>query len=113
MPRLDPDNPLASEILQEMGEAYFAACRKMVAALDALAAFDRQAGAAKSKAPVENDRRTVLLDEAAERVWFVLIQREALELSTTERFYEDYEIAAEVRTRLGRPGRPNRVDSST
>ena len=38
---IDPDNPLAVEILQESGEAYFAACRKMVDSLEALRAFDR------------------------------------------------------------------------
>jgi hypothetical protein len=34
------DNPLAAEILQEAAEAYFAACRKMVASLEALRAFE-------------------------------------------------------------------------
>jgi len=38
---IDPDNPLAAEILQEAGQAYFAGCKKMVASLEALRAFDR------------------------------------------------------------------------
>ena len=33
---IDPDNPLAAEIRHEMASAYFAACRKMVDALEAL-----------------------------------------------------------------------------
>jgi hypothetical protein len=73
----DPDNPLAVEIRQEMAEAYFAACKKMVASLEALKAFDR------SLASVTLDieqlrRRSELLADAAERVLFVVIQRDAM-----------------------------------
>jgi hypothetical protein len=97
---IDPDNPLAVEILQESGEAYFAACRKMVDSLEALRAFD---GAVTS--PVLDAEqialRSELLDNAAERVHFVLIQREAMKLSRSETFFEDYEVPAEVRARLG------------
>jgi len=41
---IDPDNPLAAEILKEAGEAYFAGCKKIVASLEALSAFDRAVG---------------------------------------------------------------------
>jgi len=41
---IDPDNPLAAEILQEAGQAYFAECKRMVASLEALSAFDRAVG---------------------------------------------------------------------
>jgi hypothetical protein len=89
------------EILQESGEAYFAACRKMVDSLEALRVFD---GAVTS--PVLDAEqialRSVLLDNAAERVHFVLIQREAMKLTWPETFFEDYEVPAEVRARLGR-----------
>ncbi len=40
---IDPDNPLAAEILQDAGEVYFSACRKMVSSLEALRAFDSAA----------------------------------------------------------------------
>ena len=97
---IDPDNPLAAEILQESGEAYFAACRKMVDSLEALSSFDR------ALAPLVLDdeqiaRRSELLDNAAERVHFVLIQREAMKLSRSETFFEDYEVPDEVQARLG------------
>ena len=91
---IDPDNPLAAEILQEAAEAYFAACRKMVDSLEALRAFDGQ-----NDEHVE--RRSQLLDEAAKRVHFVLIQRDAMQLSWSETFFEDYGVPAEVRSRLG------------
>ena len=88
---IDPDNPLAAEILQESGEAYFAACRKMVDSLEELSSFDRELASL-----VLDDeqivRRSELLDNAAERVHFVLIQREAMKLSPSETFFEDYEF---------------------
>jgi hypothetical protein len=97
---VDPDNPLAAEILQESGEAYFAACRKMVDSLEALRAFDR----AVASAVLDDEqiaRRSELLHNAAERVHFVIIQRDAMKLSWSETFFEDYEVPAEVRERLG------------
>ena len=97
---IDPDNPLAVEILQESGEAYFAACRKMVDSLEALRAFDG-AVALPVREEEQIARRSELLDNAAERVHFVLIQREAMKLSRSETFFEDYEVPAEVRARLG------------
>lgn len=104
----DPDNPLAIEIRQEMAAAYFAACRKMVNSLEALKAFDH----AVASSALDNEqitRRSELLEEAAERVFFVVIQREAMKLSCFEGFFEDYEIPDEVRTRLG-PRRRNCAD---
>jgi hypothetical protein len=101
---IDPDSPLAAEILQESAEAYFAACRKMVDSLEALRAFDRAVAS-----PVLDDeqiaRRSELLNNAAERVHFVLIQRDAMKLSWSETFFEDYEIPAEVKERLGQRSR--------
>jgi hypothetical protein len=98
---IDPDNPLAAEILQETAEAYFAACRKMVASLEALRAFDRAVPTSTAD-DAKIMRRSLLLDEAAERVHFVLIQREAMKLSGHETFFEDYGVPDEVRARLGR-----------
>ena len=96
----DPDNPLAVEIQHEMAAAYFAACRKMVDSLEALKAFDR----AVASSTLDNEqitRRSELLEDAGERVYFVVIQREAMKLSCFEEFFEDYEVPDEVRTRLG------------
>src|SRR4030095_10618248 len=101
----DPDNPLAAEIQQEMAASYFAACRKMVDSLETLKAFDR----AVALATRDNEhitRRFELLEEAAERVHFVVIQREAMQLSGCEDFFKHYEVPDEVRARL-RPRRLN------
>ena len=108
MPLDDPDNPLAIEIQQETAAAYFAACRKMVDSLEALNAFDRGVGSS-TRDSEQTTRRSGLLEEAAERVYFVVIQREAMKLPCSEEFFEDYGIPDEVRTRL-RPRRRKRGD---
>ena len=98
---IDPDNLLAAEILQEAGEAYFAGCKRMIASLEALSAFDQAVGS-----PVQDDeqvrRRTQLLDEAAEHVHFVAIQRDAMQLSGSQTFLDDYAVPDDVRARVGR-----------
>jgi hypothetical protein len=96
----DPDNPLAAEIQQETAATYFAACRKMVDSLEALKAFDRARAPAAGEVE-RSRRRSKLLEEAAERVHSVVIQREAMKLSGYEQFFEDYAVPDEVRTRMG------------
>src|SRR5262252_5469561 len=96
---LDRDNPLAIEIRQEIAASYFAACKKMVASLEALKAFDH--AVASMKVNESMTRRSDLLEDAAEKVHFVIIQREAMNLSCFEKFFADYEIPDEVRRRLG------------
>jgi hypothetical protein len=97
---VDPENPLAAEILQEAAEAYFAACKKMVDSLEALRAFDRTV-ASSILDDEQTARRSELLDDAAERVLFVLIQRDAMKLSWSDTFFDNYEVPVEVRARLG------------
>jgi hypothetical protein len=99
MPLDDPGNPLAVEIQQETASAYFAACRRMVDSLEALKAFDAVASSTRNNEQMAC--RSELLEDAAERVYFVIIQREAMKLSWYEEFFEDYEVPDEVRTRLG------------
>ena len=98
---LDADNPLAIEIHQEIAASYFAACKKMTAALDALHAFDRGFVGTHTNQE-EAERRVEMLKFAAERVYFVLIQREAIKLSRPEEFLDAYAVPAEVRAQLGR-----------
>ena len=100
----DPHSPLAIEIRQEMAEAYFAACKKMVHSLEALKAFDL-ALVSPALDIAQAKRRSDLVEEAAERVHFVLIQREAMNLSGSEKFLEDYEVSDEVRRQMGKSRR--------
>jgi hypothetical protein len=96
----DPDNPLAVEIQQETAAAYFAACKKMVASLEALKTFDH-ALPSSTRGNEQIKRRSELLEDAVERVYFVFIQREAMKLSGYEQFFDNYEVPHEVRTRMG------------
>ena len=66
---IDPDNPLAAEILQEAGEVYFSACKKMVSSLETLRAFDSAVGSSL-RDDERAARRSQLLHDAAERVWW-------------------------------------------
>ena len=97
---IDLNNPLAAEILQEAGEIYFSACRKMISSLEALRAFD-SAGVPATRDDERVTRRSQLLDDAAERVHFVLIQRDAMQLSWSETFLDDYGVPAEVLAQMG------------
>ena len=103
---IDPDNPLAAEILQEAGAVYFAGCKRMVASLEALSAFDR-AVASSAQDDGQAGRRIQLLDEAAEHVHFVVIQRDAMQLSWSETFLDDYGVPADVKARVGHSQRKN------
>lgn len=100
MPLDDPDNPLAVEIRQETAAAYFAACKKMVDALAALKAFDGAMPAA-TRDHEQTAHRSELFEEAVERVYFVVIQREAMKLTCSREFFENYEVPNEIMARLG------------
>ena len=96
----DPENPLAVEIQQETAAAYFAACKKMVTSLEALKAFDH-AFPSSSRDNKQVTRRSTLLDDAVERVYFVIIQREAMKLPHYEEIFADFDIPDEVRRKMG------------
>jgi hypothetical protein len=96
----DADNPLAIEIRQEMAQAYFGACKKMVDALAALETFDRAVTSA-TRDRNQMTHRSELVADAAELVHFVVIQREAMALSCLDEFFSGYGIPDEVRRRMG------------
>ena len=79
MPDDDADNPLAIEIKQEKAAAYFAICKKMLAAIEALRAFDRDLPL-RDITLQEEARRSELFVDAVELVFFFVIQREAMQL---------------------------------
>lgn len=92
---MSSDNPLEIEFLEEKATAYFATVKKMQAALRALSAFDHS-----ENAPLPQ-HRLELLEEAAERVWFFLVQREAMKLPFYKTIFADFEIPPEVQARIG------------
>src|ERR1041385_8768595 len=92
------DNPLAAEILAEMA-AYFATVKKMQVALVALKNFDQNPGEASMEK--RERQRAELFSDAAERVWFFIIQREAMKLPYYEELFAEFEIPDNVRRRMG------------
>ena len=93
------DNPLEIELLEEKATSYFTTVRKMHAALRALRHFDLFIG--NSSAGESPLSRPELLEEAGERVWFFLVQRDAMKLPFYQTIFDDFEIPAEVQARIG------------
>jgi hypothetical protein len=100
MPDDDADNPFALEIKQEKAAAYFAICKKMLASIEALQAFDRNLPLGDATLQ-EKARRDELLVDAAELVFFFVIQREAMKFPFHDGLFDDYGIPEEVRKRMG------------
>lgn len=100
MELLDRSNPLEVELATERASAYFTTTRKMEAALETLARFDRHAQDTPLNAEAR-DRRRELLAEAGEQVWCFIIQREAMKLPYYEEIYADFGISDEVRKAMG------------
>jgi len=92
-------NALEYEIQAEKAASYFRIIKNMEAALKALAEFDRQDE--KSLPANAGVSRVPLMEDAAEQVWFFVIQREALGLPWHENLFEEYGIPDEVRRRMG------------
>ena len=89
-------NVLDYEILQQKAQTLGTLGRQVEQALAALRAFDAEADEGDRDA-----RRSALLDEAAERVWAFMIQRELCGLRHWEAVVKDYAIPREVLSRLG------------
>jgi hypothetical protein len=70
--------------------------RQVEQALAALSAFDVEGGGVDRDA-----RRSTLLDEATDRVWAFMIQRELCGLRCWEAVVKDYGIPREVLNRVG------------
>lgn len=89
-------NVLEYELLQQKAHTLGTLGASVERALAALRAFEagEQAGRAQE--------RSDLLDEAAERVWAFMIQRELCGLRQWESVVRDYRIPREVLNRVGR-----------
>jgi hypothetical protein len=87
------------ELAEERARSLFRITSTMEAAVEALRAFDREHGSAPP--PAQARHRAELFAEAAERVWFFVIQRESLGLHTPDEVLESYGVPAEVRRRMG------------
>jgi hypothetical protein len=87
---------IEKEIRAEKAGALSRALEALEAALEALARFD--AGSRTSTAAA---LRADLVADAGERLWFLVIQREAMGLLRHDVLYEVVRVPAEVRRAMG------------
>lgn len=87
---------LEYEVLQQKAHTLGTLGASVERALARLRAFDAEAHGAEAPA-----RRSDLLDEAAERVWAFMIQRELCGFRHWEAVVKDYGIPREVLNRVG------------
>lgn len=83
------------EIAQQKAEILGSMGQQVEQALARLRAFDEEGAD-------EPDRRTALLDEAADKAWALMIQRELSGLRHWEAVVKAYGIPREVLNRMGR-----------
>jgi hypothetical protein len=100
MPRRETQEALEREILGEKAGALARAVERLEAALAELARHDAEVGGCALGAG-RGERRRDLLGEAGERLWFVVIQREAMGLRRHEVLYDVLRVPAEVRGAMG------------
>ena len=93
------DNPLMAEIMAEKASAYFARVRRMQAALEHFERIARDPN--PNTGAQQQTRREQALAEAAEQVWFFIIQREAMRLPYYDELFADFDIPEEVRKQMG------------
>jgi hypothetical protein len=86
---------LQYEILQEKAATLARLGRKLQAALDALTAFDADAGAGS------REERDALVAAAGEALWYFVVQREVLGIPDTEGMMRQLGVPREVRLRMG------------
>lgn len=84
------------EIREQKAQALGSLSAQVERALAALRAFD-----AGGRGPDWEARRPALLDEAADRVWAFMIQRELCGLRNWDAVVRDYGIPGEVLNRVG------------
>ena len=99
--RLSGSPGLDYEIAQEKAASLGRMGRRLEAALAALAAFD---AAPADPSPNGKGSRPALVAEAAEALWMLAVQREAVGLCSFSALLRDYTVPAEVADRMGPRG---------
>lgn len=89
------------DIAQQKADALGRIGRQVEQALGRLRALP----AAPDMPSDEHERRSALIDEAADRVWALMVQREMCGLRHWEAAIKDYAIPREVLNRMGRIAR--------
>jgi hypothetical protein len=95
------------EIRSEKAGALARVAEALEKALAELARADAAIAAARGAPAALIARRQDCLSEAAERLWYLVIQRESLGLARHETVFDVYRVPREVRLAMG-PRRPPR-----
>ena len=99
LPRDPYANPIDYEIQQEKVATLVRTTDRLEAVLAALAAAERDLAQRPSEAL--QALRTTLLEQAAEWLWYAVVQREAIGLTSHDALYETYRVPTAVRRRMG------------
>lgn len=91
---------LAHEILAEKAGTYGRLMRRLEKSLAALTTFDENHSAGPLAEDLA-DMRDGLLADAADALWFVIIQRDLCGFGHTARFLADLGVSKEVQLRMG------------
>jgi hypothetical protein len=94
-------NALEYEILQEKAATLARLSAKLEAALSALESVDKDLATASAPSPDLLAQRSNLVQEAAELLWYVIVQREVMGMTTHDWLFRTYHIPDEVRGRMG------------
>jgi hypothetical protein len=98
----DAAQPIEQELLAEKATALAHANDRLAAALATLAAAEAAlAGATAEDRPALEQRRRELRATAAERLWFLLVQREAIGLYQHEGALREHRVPTDVRLLAG------------
>lgn len=94
-------NPLEYELLAEKAASLGRVAKKMEEVLCALRTLDQELAATKTPTTEQRARRMSLLEDAAEQVWFYVVQREAMGIREHKTAFELYQVPGEVQRRMG------------
>ncbi len=97
--RAETHETLQRQIRAEKAGALARAVEQLEGALGALVCFDAEL--ARGAAAPSAERRRDLLDDARERLWYVVIQREAMGLRRHEVLFEVLRVPPEIRHTMG------------
>lgn len=103
-PKREAQDAIQRDLQAERAGALARATERLESALIELAAAEARGAAAPT--PAARELRREALQHAGERLWFLVIQREAVGLCRHEELYEVLRVPGEVRAAMGpRPRR--------
>jgi hypothetical protein len=91
--------PIDDEILEEKAATLARVAERLEAKLAALEAVEREMGPEPSEEALA--RRVTLREEAAEWLWYLVVQREAVGVTQHDAVFETYRVPGEIRRLMG------------